>query len=101
MHAGRFGEEEREQGRGERKIKFLKFDEFSLLPPEHSFRAEPRRDHLSPTAPGALGKPQLLLPGREGTRQGSPGTSWTQNENKVIQSCTFLRLRLYHRGNLR
>ena len=53
----------------------VKFDEFSLLPPEHSFRAEPRRDHLSPTAPGALGKPQLLLPGREGTRQGSPGTS--------------------------
>ena len=33
------------------------------------------RHCLSPTAPGALGKPQLLLPGREGTRQGSPGTS--------------------------
>ncbi|XP_024833565.1 uncharacterized protein KIAA1671 homolog isoform X2 [Bos taurus] len=52
----------------------VKFDEFSLLPPEHSSRAEPRGDHLSPTAPGALGKPQLL-PGREGTGQGSPGTS--------------------------
>lgn len=52
----------------------VKFDEFSFLPPEHSSRAEPRADHLSPTGPGALGKPQLL-PGREGTRQGSPDTS--------------------------
>ncbi|XP_055261494.1 uncharacterized protein KIAA1671 homolog isoform X2 [Moschus berezovskii] len=55
----------------------VKFDEFSLLPPEHLSRVEPRGDHLSPVAPGALGKPQLL-PGREGTRQGSPGASLDQ-----------------------
>ncbi|XP_065760995.1 uncharacterized protein KIAA1671 homolog isoform X1 [Muntiacus reevesi] len=56
----------------------VKFDEFSLLPPEHVSRAEPRGGHhLSTTAAGASARPQLL-PGREGARQGSPGASLEQ-----------------------
>ncbi|XP_067556521.1 uncharacterized protein KIAA1671 homolog isoform X1 [Pseudorca crassidens] len=51
-----------------------KFDEFSLLAPEHSSKAEQRRTgHLTHTA-GALGKLQLAH-GWEEPQQGNPGVS--------------------------
>uniref|UniRef100_A0A8D1PPW1 Tankyrase 1-binding protein C-terminal domain-containing protein n=1 Tax=Sus scrofa TaxID=9823 RepID=A0A8D1PPW1_PIG len=72
----------------------VKFDEFSLLAPEHALKAEQRRmDYLSPTV-GALGKPQLSH-SREETQQASPGVSQdravpaAKQESSVEPKATF------------